>query len=399
QVKDVYQPRFIADATLYNTLLTQVTSFTSLRQLVCRGMLLPNNFHSIVHSFPLLRDLAIVHCTLPFVRPLDFDHTSLKIESLTLLDIRYAVPPRPDDNDIPRTALRRLATAPTLRTLTCDYTVWVHRVFTISTPCPPLTALDVKFPFQKDRDRARVPHGFIPFLETLPSLRTLILRNHVPALPLLPNALPALRSLSAPFSAIPSICSGRRINQLDIRDEAVLAPLYKAFEVVHSHLSLVQELSLFLGDWDDEVILAIVAHFPSLTKLQVRYARGGPSEDTILGMGSRTLHTLTHLVSAHIFHIDLSPRPQNLLQVEANNQDDDTAYGAPGIDDTYFQSMHDIEPATEAQIAWNRACPALRNVQLHAGWVWRRADPVDSWVARPCEWGIWGDVFGSTIDA
>ncbi|KAG1723531.1 uncharacterized protein EDB91DRAFT_1172519 [Suillus paluster] len=487
QIKDAYQPRFLADPTVYSTLLTKVVSFTSLRQLVFRGMLLPQDFRSIVHGLPHLRNLAIVHCTLPVIRtPLEPTNTSLEIESLTVLDIRYAIALGPDDNDIARTALRRFATAPTLRTLTYDHTVWIHRIFTLSAPCPPLTALDVKFPIQRDRDRARVPHGFIPFLEALPTLRTLILRNHVPSLPLPPHALPALRTISAPFSTIPSICSGRKIIQLDIRDEAVLAPLYKGFVQVRSHLFMVKELSLFLGDWDDEVVLAIVAHFPALTKLQIRYARGGPSEDTIIGMGSRTLHTLKKLDSVNIFQITLPPRIENHL-FEVNGRDDDTSYGAPGIDDTYFQSMHDIDPVTDTEeedmvtddeddahstpsqhyahsrcshgipygmqchkcitaarrghsgrataagsaprsnfqskcnsepeleefrvsepfddytrelvIAWNRACPALRNVQLHPGWVWRRANPADSWVARPCQRGVWGNVFGSTIDA
>ncbi|KAG2357652.1 hypothetical protein BDR07DRAFT_1612388 [Suillus spraguei] len=319
EIRDGYQPRLVADMTLYNTLLSQVISFTSLRQLVFRGMILPGNFHSIVHDFPHLRDLAVVHCTAPFVRsPPDIDHTSLKIENLTLLDIRASSRSDDDDMHLPRTRLRLLAKASTLRTLTYDHTIWVHRAFTSSSPSPPLTSLDVKFPIQKDRPR--VPHGFIPFLETLPSLRTLILRNHVPALLLSPSALPALCAISAPFSAITSLCSGRSIAKLDIRDEAVLAPLYKAFAEVHSDLSMVQELSLL-------------------------YARGGPSEDTIIGMGSRTLYALPHLVSVHIFCIPLPPPPQNFL--ETNNLDDDTAYGAPGIDDTYFQSMHDIDPDTD----------------------------------------------------
>ncbi|KAG1799214.1 uncharacterized protein HD556DRAFT_1231355 [Suillus plorans] len=403
ETKDVYRPSLVADMTLYNTLLSQVTSFTSLRQLVFRGMILPGNFHSIVHDFPHLRDLAVVHCTVPFVRaPPDIDHTCLKIETLTLLDIRATSRSDDDDLNLPRTRLRLLAKASTLRTLTYDHTIWVHRAFTSSSPSPPLTALDVKFPVQKDRPR--VPLGFIPFLETLPSLRTLILRNHVPALSLSPSALPALCAISAPFAAITSLSSGRSIVKLDIRDEAALTPLYKAFAAVHSDLSMVQELSLFVGDWDDELMLAIVAHFPNLTKLQIRYVRGGPSEDTIIGMGSRTLYALPHLVSVHIFCIPLPLPPQNFL--ETNNLDDDTAYGAPGIDDTYFQSMHDIDPDADTSlehdngsddygIAWNRACPGLRTVQLHPGWVWRRADPTDSWVARPCESGIFGDVFES----
>ncbi|KAG2134463.1 hypothetical protein DEU56DRAFT_913649 [Suillus clintonianus] len=493
EIKDTYQPRLVADMTLYNTLLSQVSSFISLRQLVFRGMIIPGNFHSILHDFPHLHDLAVVHCTVPFVRaPPDIDHTSLKIETLTILDIRTTSRSEDDDMHLPRTRLRLLAKASTLRTLTYDHTVWVHRAFTSASPSPPLTALDVKFPIQKDRPR--VPLGFISFLETLPSLRTLILRNHVPALSLSPNGLPALCTISAPFSTITSLCFGRRIGKLDICDEVMLTPLYKVFAEVHSHLLMVQELSLFLGDWDDEVLLAIVAHFPNLTKLQIRYVRGGPSEDTIIGMGSRTLYALPHIVSVHIFCIPGPPPLQTFL--ETNTRDDDTAYGAPGIDDTYFQSMHNIDPVTDTKgdedddgvprdqghagnsqnivvyqpdvdvdlnmdmdvyamycchgtriglpchecttaeqrarsnqtidnlesnhnpepeveeplspetepfddynrelvIAWNRACTGLRTVQLHLGWVWRRADPDDSWVARPCELGIFGDVFES----
>ncbi|OAX39054.1 hypothetical protein K503DRAFT_769825 [Rhizopogon vinicolor AM-OR11-026] len=533
-LKDTYQPRFLADSTLYSTLLSHVASFTSLRELVFRGMLLPANFHSLIHAFPLLRVLAIEHCTLPIkAARLDLIHTSLPIESLSLIDIRSPGPPRIEDTD----ALRKLATAHTLRSLTYDHTIWVHYIFTDSTPCPPLTALDVKFPLQKDRPR--VPNGFLALLEALPSLRTLILRNDVPALPLSLTAFPALRAFSGPFNAISSICSRYNILKLDIRDEAVLPRLYRAFEEVHTHLSGLQELALFVGDWDDEVMLAIVAHFPSLRKLQVRYARGGPSEDTILGMGSRTLHALPHLTSVHIFRIPLPSRPESVFEV--NNRDDDTAYGAPGINDTYFGCIHEVDseevsgalkgsglnsrqlsqgndtiayaeplaqgtstsistmieddhvpsmfnlvypppdpfstppnafstdPAPdiphdadthlvecyhevahgaschqcttpmrrrcfervtaaisaarsnfkykrravpeleenlslttelfdeytrELVIAWNRACPALRAVQLHPGWVWRRADPTDYWAARPSGLGIWGDVFG-----
>ncbi|KAG2753062.1 hypothetical protein P692DRAFT_20829515 [Suillus brevipes Sb2] len=433
QVKDAYQPRFLADATVYDNLLTQVASFASLRQLVFRGMLLPRDLHSILRDLPNLLDLAVVHCTVHFAGVyIDVDHTSLKLQSLTLLDIRAIFPSNDDDTNPrnPRTRLRMLAKVPTIRTLTYDHTVWLHRIFTSSSPSPPLTALDVKFPIHKDRPRA--PPGFIPFLETLSSLRTLILRNHVPALSLSPSALPALCAISAPLSTISSICSGRSIVKLDIRDEVVLTPLYQAFVEVHSHLLRVQELSLFVGNWDDEVVLAIVARFPNLTKLQIRYARGAPSEDTILGMGSRTLYALPHLVSAHIFCIPLLPPPQSLLEVR--KRDDDTVYGAPGIGDTYFENMHDVDTVTdtllegvrslqqlpfsqnisedfmdeqelrmsepfddytrELVIAWNRTCPGLRTVQLHPGWVWRRADRIDHWAPRPCESSIWGDVFG-----
>ncbi|KAG1831908.1 hypothetical protein DFJ58DRAFT_823707, partial [Suillus subalutaceus] len=370
QIKDAYQPRFLADATVYDNLLTQVTSFTSLRQLVFR---------------------AVVHCTVHFAGVYtDNDHTSLKLQSLTLLDIRAVFPSNDDDTNPrnPRTRLRMLARVPTIRTLTYDHTVWLHRVFTSSFPPSPLTALDVKFPIHKDRPRA--PPGFISFLESLPSLRTLILRNHVPALSLSPSALPALCAVSAPLSAISSICSGRKIVKLDIRDEVVLTPLYQAFVEVHSYLSRVARALPVRGRLGRRSRAGHRRAFPNLTKLQVRI--------TILGMGSRTLYALAHLVSAR-------------------KRDDDTAYGAPGIGDTYFENMHDIDPVTatlmdvirslqqlpfsqdisvdfmdeqgpknperrkpfddytrELIIAWNRTCPGLRTVQLHPGWVWRRAD-------------------------
>ncbi|KAG1841169.1 hypothetical protein C8R48DRAFT_739239, partial [Suillus tomentosus] len=382
----------VADMTLYNTLLSQ---------LVFRGMTLPGNSHSIVHDFPHLRDLAVLHCTVPFVRaPPDIDHTCLTIETLTLLDIRATSRSDDDDLNLLRTHLRLLATASTLRTLTYDHTIWVHRAFTSSSPSPSplLTALDVKFPVQKDRPR--VPLGFIP---------TLII-----------GALPALCAISAPFSAIASLSSGRSIVKLDIRDEAALTPLYKAFAAVHSDLSMVQELSMFVGDWSDEFMLAVVAHFPNLTKLQIRYVRGGPSEDTIIGMGSRTLYALPHLVSVHIFCIPLACITSIRTQTSSEHDNGNDDYGVPYrcharnsdnrltavyqdidmvmvtytqqkqldqfVDKPEFEEPHapETEPfdnyTRELVIAWNRARPGLRTVQLHPGWVWRR---------------IFGDVFES----
>jgi len=97
------------------------------------------------------------------------------------------------------------------------------------------------------------------------SLHTLILQNYFPALLFSPSALPVLWAISAPFFAITSLCSSHNIVKLDIPDEAVLTSHYKAFVEVHSDLSMVQEFSLFIGDWDNELMLAIIAHFPNYT--------------------------------------------------------------------------------------------------------------------------------------
>ncbi|KAG1799182.1 hypothetical protein EV424DRAFT_1352384 [Suillus variegatus] len=85
-------------------------------------------------------------------------------------------------------------------------------------------------------------------------------------------------AISTLFSAITSLSSGRCIVKLNTRDEAALTPLYKAFAAVHSDLLMMQELSLFVGDWDDELML-----------------------DTIIGMGSCTLYDLPHLIELALF--------------------------------------------------------------------------------------------------
>ncbi|KIK33003.1 hypothetical protein CY34DRAFT_18667 [Suillus luteus UH-Slu-Lm8-n1] len=310
EIKDAYQPSLVAVMTLYNTPLSQVTSFTYLRQVVFRGMILP---------------------------------------------------------------------------------------------------------------------------ETLPSLRTLILRNHVPALLLSSSALPALCAVSAPFLAMTSLCFGCSIVKLDIRDEVVLTPLYKTFAEVRSRLLRVQELSLFLGDWDDELV----------------YAWGGSSKDAINRHGfPHTVHSSISRICTHLLHPS-APPPQYFLKTnksmhdidpdtETNLEQDnrDGNYGIhhrrharnshntlPAIDqdiemnvdmdmdmDTYiynrdsepeFEELEELktEPfedyTRELVIAWNRACHGLRTVQLHPGWAWRLADPADCWVAKPCESGIFGNVFES----
>ena len=91
-------------------------------------------------------------------------------------------------------------------------------------------------------------------------------------------------------------------------------------------------------------------------------------------MGSRTLHALPRLTSVHIFRISLPPRTQNILEV--NNRDDETAYGAPGIDDTYFRSMHDIDPAMVTDTSMGAGPNSQQNKDSEA---MARVRPVSQW--------------------
>ena len=58
-------------------------------------------------------------------------------------------------------------------------------------------------------------------------------------------------------------------------------------------------------------------------------------------MGSRMLHALPRLTCVHIFRIPLPSRSESVFEV--NDHDDDTAYGAPGINDTYFGCIHEVD--------------------------------------------------------
>ncbi|KAG1836520.1 hypothetical protein DFJ58DRAFT_734943 [Suillus subalutaceus] len=218
---------------------------------------------------PLLRDLHSVLCDLP---QLHVDHTSLKLQSLTLLDIRAVFPSNDDDANSRNlhTRLQMLAKVPTNSTLTYDHTVWLYHIFTFP-PHPPRSLLSA---------------SSSPSIKTVPEL------------------------------CRPSSCSSRLL------PPSPLSSYGNTFLPFHYHWPS----SSPIGDWVDGVVLAIVARFPNLTKLQVRYARGAPSEDTILGMGSRT------------------------LVLEVRKRDDDIIYGAPDFGDTYSESMHDIDTVEDMPI-------------------------------------------------
>ncbi|KAF8836042.1 hypothetical protein BDN67DRAFT_974654, partial [Paxillus ammoniavirescens] len=293
------------------------------------------------------------------------------------------------------------------------------------TPSPHIHTIDVKFPTQKSwQSYVPEPHDqllnpFVEFLTKFPRVTNLRIRNFLPCLRLPASALPNLACYHGPLTTIKSVVSGqRRIKRLDIRDtSASLVALEKAFreiEVSGGGANL-ESLSVLLGWWDDEILYAIRHHFRGLSHLEIMYREGDPSEETVLGMGAHFFGEMPNLSSVHIFRVippgvdnvgsiadRLSARgyPHHSIQLVLGE-----LIGAqgpverPDLDDAVFEeakyvagssgvsSSGDGEESEEMTLrelinAWNRYCPSLLEVQLKAGYVWRRAGAEDVWTQR-----------------
>ena len=83
-----------------------------------------------------------------------------------------------------------------------------------------------------------------------------------------------------------------------------------------------------------------------------------------MAIGPHLLCRLEHLHTAHIYAAATTPRP------------DHPRY----LFDSTFDSVE--EELQNLVIPWNRYCKKLREVQLHAGYVMRRAYEGDRWQMR-----------------
>jgi hypothetical protein len=81
------------------------------------------------------------------------------------------------------------------------------------------------------------------------------------------------------MSTVVTMAGNRPIAQLDIRDAGskVSDFIDTLTQVGVGHSSL-QELSVYVPQWDDEVLYAVTQLFPNLRKLDIRYGLGSPSE-------------------------------------------------------------------------------------------------------------------------
>ncbi|KAG6379477.1 hypothetical protein JVT61DRAFT_9962 [Boletus reticuloceps] len=296
-------------------------------------------------------------------------------------------------------------------------------------PSPHIHTIDVKFPTQKSwQSYVSEPHDnlinpFVEFLVKCPHITNLRIRNYLPWLRLPDTALPNLTSYQGPLTTIKSVVSGpRRLKHLSVRDPAgglpALEKALKDIEAAGCGADL-DTLSVFIGWWDDEILYAVLHHFNNLKRLEILYKEGDPTEEMVLGMGAHFFGLMPHLWSVRVFKV-MPPGVDNV----GSAADNLGARGYPHrsvrialgeyigvegperseLDDTEFEEAKlgtasssssssssrvgwtqepEEDNLRELIHAWNRYCPVLREVQLKAGYVWRRAGPDDVWTQRP----------------
>ncbi|KIJ63012.1 hypothetical protein HYDPIDRAFT_93231 [Hydnomerulius pinastri MD-312] len=414
---------FLASEHLAEIIYNQSARFINLKELNFVGMVLPDTFYSFVHHFPALEKLRIEDCTPP-IRPVptSLHPKDLPITELTILGLRG----RRDLRE-----LRSFAEGQQLRIIRFDWTCYIYKHFCEPpnpVPSPHIHTIDAKFPTQKSwQSHISEPHDqlinpFVEFLGKCPRVTNLRIRNHLPWLRLPQSALRNLTFYQGPLTTVGSVVSGSRpIKRLDIKDASgSLAALEKAFRDIDAGGvgEGLEGLSIYLGWWDDEILYATLHHFKKLKSLELMYKEGDPTEETVLGMGAHFFGEMRDLASVRVFKVApagwddvgsladrLSARgyPHRSIQLAlgelvvadtpfARDADDESDFdqanyagGPSSASACRFEAEPEEMTLKELINAWNRYCPALREVQLQAGYVWRRAGEGDEWAQRKVE--------------
>ncbi|KAF9237722.1 hypothetical protein BU15DRAFT_88582 [Melanogaster broomeanus] len=366
----------LASENLTQVLYKQAVAFTNLRELNFKGM----------------------DCTAP-MRPVPtlLHPRNLPITELTILGVRGSRDPR---------ELRSFGEAQQLRIIRFDWTCYIYKHFCDTpnpahlwpqaganpTPSPHIHTIDVKFPTQKSwQSYISEPHDqllnpFIEFLGKLPRVTNLRIRNHLPWLRLPDSALPNLTNYQGPLTTVRSVVSGsRRIRCLNIRDpSASLGMLEKTFRDVDvSGGGVLEGLS--------DMVLGMGAHFfgkmPNLSSVRVFRVRPscaknmGSIADRLSARGYA--HRSIQLVLGEL----ISAEGTTVERGDIDDSEFEEAKFAAGSSNS--SSSNGGTALRELINAWNRYCPALREVQLKVGYVWRRAGEGDGWTQRKIRrsWG------------
>ncbi|KAH7925050.1 hypothetical protein BV22DRAFT_1012022 [Leucogyrophana mollusca] len=400
-------PILLASLPLHAAMVDLMSTFTELRELTFSGMQLPDSWYNIIQGFNRLQTLRIEYCTVPATSPtVPPVFENLPITELVLSGLT--------SNREPRKELR-LATARNLRVLRFDWTAYVFNLFVQEDATIPahLESIEVTFPQQKNwqafnNAESLLSQRLASFLALCPGVTSLTVKNHVGSFELPAGALPLLRSYRGPMGAIVKQLKHCPLHTLDVRDSSgSLRSFIHELQAIASDHGDLQDLRVFAYQWDNEILRAIVFHFPHLRTLQVRYSHGSPSDDTVVSMGPHFFEAkkLPHLRVARVFKSKSSPgtresssagqylqlaihfnrhRPDMLdswqgpLFVQREYDEGDTEPEVNGVP----LGAEIEEDLRESIIAWNRYCPNLREVQLLPGFVWRRSSEADSWCKR-----------------
>ncbi|KAH9930440.1 uncharacterized protein BXZ73DRAFT_47735 [Epithele typhae] len=374
-----------AAPSLHDALWAKIQTFTKISSLTFANMyVLPEHFE-LVHSLPLLRALRIDTCAICSRSPHPaLNHATLPITDLTLYNIRRAtrsLPNVPGGVDDLAYALS-LAVAQNLRRLSIDSTADVFRsVFGVwDAPArgwaipPNLEHLYVKKGVVAVVERPSlfvVEHAFpdthlYHFCVQAKSLRTVSTPIFVPAqVPIAPEALPAgLERLCAPLDTVQLVAGVRPLQAIGLLKCGVAAREgIMAMSSIGYSCPRLKMLLVELKGWDEEILSAAAQLFKCLRRLKVLYDGAGPSEDFLVSLAPEFLVNFPDLHTLQLYH-----QPP----IGTKRPDYPTSL--------YDESFDTIEEELRnIIIPWNRYCPNLRLVQLHAGYVMTRAFEGATW--------------------
>ncbi|EIN10273.1 hypothetical protein PUNSTDRAFT_142337 [Punctularia strigosozonata HHB-11173 SS5] len=401
-----------------NVALCSLVSFASLRRLTLTTSRLPARILAVIHEFPNLRELHIINCDVS-LRSGDgeaiLDHSGLQLTDLTLWGIhRMDVPFAADDHParVPVYRFYSLMSCGTLRRLRLLIQDHPDLVDVLSETARSQIPADRQLLPRVSADLEELTYAWVSVLPVLmlharkESLLRYLLQN-CPRItdlsclgtgfPWLPsNVLPNLRAFRGPMtkqfvsklanSPVERITLEYGLLEEPYRDVPAEQPIPVIQELHAAQLPL-QELSMSVLHWDDDLIQGICSLFAGLHRLEVKYTRGCPSEEMYMIMGNQLWPQMPALRSVSLFAVpELGPIKPGLEPYPKDRQQP-AAWIETRLSPSYRVPWSTNDRISEQDMfevlmIWTHYCPHLRDVQLCRDFVWRRSHEKDIWVKR-----------------
>ncbi|TBU28289.1 hypothetical protein BD311DRAFT_722769 [Dichomitus squalens] len=390
--KLVGQPRFetYASPQLHAAVLGKLDRFANIASMTFTNMSIKDTHFKLIHSLLKLSELTIERCAFEARNVDQMDHTRLPIKDLTMLGVRRFrnyrdnLPNQPDDDiSYPLS----LCAAQGLKSLTIDSSADVFRgVFNawdahargwtiprtlehiyVLKKRPPVSSENQQHPAQVGLAESTFPDTRLyHFCVQARSLKTIVTPIFVPnQTTIAPELLPpSLERFAAPLETAQLIAAVRDVQALGlIRCGVSAREGIIALANVAMYRSGLKMLLLDCKGWDYELVPAVAQLFKELRRLKIVFDGPGPTEDFLVALAPDHLVKLRELHTLELYEL---PRNGSYVPEHPMHLFDDS-----------FESVE--EELRNLIIPWNRYCPNLRKVQLHAGYVMTRGFEGAAW--------------------
>ncbi|KAF8654886.1 hypothetical protein AX16_003315 [Volvariella volvacea WC 439] len=462
--------RHVASASLYASLVDTVLLFSNVKELIFHDCNLPSFVYKLIDGLHQLRHLTLHNCVLPpSTSNIEIDFENLPLKSLTLIGIIGNSELQLSSNYV---HVLRLCGCKNLQMMRVDWTAMSSaylaqwRMDSGYLPPVALKSLALHVPplslTQQDHDISHhsLAEPLFAFLKRCIGVEELLLDGLYPSFTLPTPFLPNLKRFYGPIThGVLSMLSGRPIEHLTIGSEPKLGHLLDFLPRIAEYAPGLLSLTISLKNWDDEIIFAVVHHFPNLAVLQIRYRHEHPSHQTLLSLGAIHLCKMRNLQRLVVMKVQLEDaqelyRPSTtgvgpqrmfgqgaLSQIQHPHAPSQTASTSttdwtptsslppspsssslpspsspsnsiPITESPYahrghrqvrdiFRSFTDPVLSLDQEfkdfmLSWNKHCRKLIEVQFVPGVVWRRCGEGDEWCKRMVD-KQWEYEFAKTI--